>query len=178
MAAPTPEPRPAPVDWTALADKLQRVQTDMIHRDNVQLHGTEFYAEALRRTFGYDPHDGTTNRELPYDDVAPSTGLTTLAHADYLRGAHTVMDRMNREHAEKQRDEARAEARAVLRDAAQRLADRIREWCNDRRVPSRYRREGALYAADVIDPRVPKDRFGEPLDRPHVCANGEVNRNG
>ena len=167
MAAPTPKPRPAPVDWTALAEKLQVAQNNMIHRDDVKLYGTEFYAEALRRTFGYDPHDGSTrSRELPYDDVAPSTGLTTLAHADHLRDGHTIIDRMNREAAERERDEARAETRDIVHKAAQLLSDRIREWCNERRVPSRYRREGALYAADVIDPRVRKDRFGNPVQVP------------
>jgi len=27
-------------------------------------------------------------------------------------------------------------------------------------VPSRYRREGVTWAADMIDPSVPKDRYG------------------
>ena len=179
MAAPTPKPRPAPVDWLALARKLQSIQADMIHRDTESRYGDDFYAEALRRTFGYRAQDGTDGgRELPYDSVNQMTGLTTVAAADYTRDGHTIIDRMNREAAEKQRDEARAETRAVMVDAAQRLSDYIREWCNERRVPSRYRREGALYAADVIDPRVRKDRFGNPVDQPHVCKDGTVNRNG
>jgi hypothetical protein len=39
----------------------------------------------------------------------------------------------------------------------------IRDRCNEVSVPSRYRREGVAWAADLIDPSVPKDRFGRTL---------------
>jgi hypothetical protein len=42
----------------------------------------------------------------------------------------------------------------------------IRHRCNDRAVPSRYRREGVAWAADLIDPSVPKDQFGNVISTP------------
>lgn len=49
-------------------------------------------------------------------------------------------------------DDARAEARQSLASAARRIAAMIRDRVNDRSVPSRYRREGALWVADMLDP--------------------------
>jgi hypothetical protein len=167
--------RHKPVDWAQLAQEFQRHTADLIHREGAQLSGTEFYAEALRRTFGYATNDGADGRrELPYDTVRTSTGLTTLAEADHLRSACTAVDRVNREAAERRAREAQGEARSVLREAAQRVADHIRARCNDRSVPSRLRRDGVLLAADWVDPRVPKDRFGNVL-RPTeaTTTNGE-----
>lgn len=156
---------PQPIDWTALARAFQRHQVDLVHRED-GWSGDEFYAEALRRTFGWSANDGSDGRrELPYETVRPTTGLTTLGEADHTRESHTIVDRMNREAAERRAAEAQAESRAVIREAAQRLADYIRGRCNERSVPAKFRREGVALAADWIDPRVPKDRFGEPLQR-------------
>jgi hypothetical protein len=144
---------PVTVDWTALANDLQTHMTTLAHHE-AGWYGTELYAEALRRTFGYDARDGG-GRKLPYDTVAASTGLTTAAEADYVRDSHTIVDRAGRETAEKALAEARAQFLAGMREAGQRLADHIRDRCDERRVPMRLRREGAMLAADWIDPRVP-----------------------
>jgi hypothetical protein len=164
--ATTDRPTPTRVDWAAIAREFQRHQATLIH-DETGWHGDEFYAEALRRTFGYSTNDGADGgRELPYDTINDRFGLTTRASADHTRDSHTIFDRLNREDAQRQAREAREEARNTIRNSAQIIADHIREWCNERRITSRYRREGFLAAADLIDPRVPKDRFGNPLPRP------------
>jgi hypothetical protein len=54
----------------------------------------------------------------------------------------------------------RAETQRVYREAAQDLTDFLRNKCNERTVPSRYRREGVTWAADMLDPRVPKGQYG------------------
>ena len=144
------------IDWLKLAERMQRIQADMIHHKQTDLHGSEFYAEALRRTLGFQPpHD-----HVQHETVASSTGLTTIAYADHLREGCTVIDRLDREAAEKQVAEMRAEVTRVYREARADAADHIRQRCNERSVPARYRREGVLLAADWIDPRVPKDRYG------------------
>jgi hypothetical protein len=149
------------MDWNRLAERMQRIQADMVHQEKTDLRGNEFYAEALRRTFGFRMSRGGT-----YETVAASTGLTTIAEADHIREGHTVMDRLNREAAEKQVTEMRAEVQRVYREAAADLAKLIRGRCNERTVPSRYRREGVEWAADLIDPNVPKDRFGNVVRDP------------
>lgn len=153
----------AAIDWLALARRLQDIQAQMIHHEDVQRYGDEFYAEALRRTLGFSANDGTDRgRVLPYETLNPSTGLTTLAEADHLRDSHTIIDRHRAEAAKKEAQEAREETRRVLRDAARDLAKLIRDWTNNRTVPSVYRREGALMAADWIDPDSPASPFTQP----------------
>lgn len=155
-----------PIDWEKLASKYQDHMAHMIHHEDTQLHGNAFYAEALRRTFGFrPPHD-----HIKHETVSESTGLTTVAYSDHLREAHTIIDRMNREEAEKKVTEMRAEVRRVYREARADVANHIRERCNDRRVPSRFRREGVLLAADWVDPAVPKDRYGELIKDARECA--------
>jgi hypothetical protein len=152
-------PEPQEIDWAGLAQRFQETTTRMIHHeDGSPRYGNNFYAEALRRTFGYQPA-GAPPRELPYPVVNPSTGLTTTAAADHIRDGHTVLDRLARADAERQRDEAREEAHRVLRDAARDLAKLIRGCTNERTVPSRYRREGVLLAADWIDPDSPASPY-------------------
>lgn len=147
------------IDWDRLAKRLSDVQRKMAHEENYR--GADFHAEALRRTFGFTPAgepDGV-KRVLPYDQVNVP-GLMTDAEAKHIRDAHTVIDRINREKAEQEVKEMREEVRRVYRESAADLSDLIRNRCNERTVPSRYRREGAQWAADLIDPRVPKDRYG------------------
>jgi hypothetical protein len=140
-------PKPGP-DWSALAQRLQREMANLTHHDAVKRYGDDFYAEALRRTFGArEPHG-----HIPYATISTATGLTTVAESDWTRESHTVVDRLNAEDARRQAKEARAEAQRVMRDAARDLAKYLRGRCNERRVPARLRREGVLLAADWIDP--------------------------
>jgi hypothetical protein len=149
------------VDWNALASALIRAKSGMAHN----MPDVDFYAELLRRTFEYRTADEQRDREraLPYEHLKVGLGLTTQAEADYTRDSHTFVDRHNRERAEQQVKEMRAEVSRVYREAAKDLAEMIRQRCNDRTVPSRYRREGVAWAADLIDPSVPKDQFGNVL---------------
>lgn len=143
------------VDWNRIADRLQQVMADMVHRDTEARYGTDYYAEALRRTLGYEPGDGPRRESLRRGD-----GLTTEAYAKNLYDT-SGLDRMHREQAEEQVKEMRAEVARVYRDAAKDLAAFLRARCNERSVPSRYRREGVTWAADMIDPAVPKDQYGQ-----------------
>lgn len=150
------------VGWATLARRLQSEMSRLVHHDPAgqQLHGDEFYAEALRRAFGYRTNDGADGgRTLPYDTVDEGTGLTTLAYSDYLRESCTILDRLNAEAAKKEAKEAHDEARRVLRDSARDLAKLIRECTNERTVPAKFRREGVLLAADWIDPDSPASPY-------------------
>lgn len=154
----------SPIDFVALAKRMHEERVKMIHHEGTGLHGWEFDAEVLRRALGYSANDGTDGRrQVPYETVRRSTGLITDAEHRHLLDGHTIIDRLNREAAEKRAEEARAEARATIREAAQRIADHIRGRCNERAVPAKFRREGVLLAADWVDPRVPKDRYGNLL---------------
>ena len=136
------------IDWIKLARRLQEVQAQMIHHDEVNRYGDEFYAEALRRTLGYrEPHGHIT-----HETVSESTGLMTTAHADHLIEGYTVLSRLHAEDMERQAKAAREETRRILQDAARDLAKWIREWCNDRTVSAKTRRQGVLIAANWIDP--------------------------
>jgi hypothetical protein len=154
----TTEQATATVDWDRIADRLQQVMADMIHKENYH-GGAGFYAEALRRTLGHDVAFGR-------DIIRRGEGLTTEADAKhtYDNGA---LERMQREQAEEKVKEARAETRRAYAEAGQDFADFLRAKCNERSVPSKYRRDGVAWAADQIDPRVPKDQFG------NVRAGGE-----
>lgn len=142
------------VDWNRLAERLQQVMADMTHRDTVTRYGNDYYAEALRRTLGYQAADDN-HREY----LVRGEGLTTEAYAKYVYDT-SGLDRMHREQAEAQVKEMRVEVQRVYREAAKDLAAFLRTRCNERSVPSRYRREGVEWAADMIDPAVPKDQYG------------------
>ncbi len=147
------------VDWNRLADRMVEVQRKMIHEE--QWTGDGFYAEVLRRTFGHTAAgEPDAHQRTPSYERIRVPGLTTQAEADHIREGCTIIDRLNRERAEQQVKEMRAEVARVYRESAADLAQLIRDRCNERTVPSRYRREGVEWAADLIDPNVPKDRFG------------------
>jgi hypothetical protein len=149
-----------PIDWDRIAERMLDVQRAMVHDE--QWTGPGFYAEMLRRTFEYTPagQPDAFQRVLSYEQIRVP-GLTTQAEADHTRDGHTIIDRLNRERAEQQVTEMRAEVQRVYREAGADLAKLIRSRCNERTVPSRYRREGVEWAADLIDPAVPKDRYGD-----------------
>ena len=63
------------------------------------------------------------------------------------------VDRANGERAQELLKHERAGYARKLADARGVLARAIRERCNERTVPSRYRREGVLIAAEWLDPQ-------------------------
>lgn len=153
------------VDLDGLARRMAEVMVDMLHKEN--FHGTDQvrYAEGLRRALAYHPAgDGSGGRALPYDSLGRGFGLTTQAEADHTRESHTIVDRLAREAAEKKVAEMRAEVARVYREARGDVADYLRSRCNERSVPSKYRREGVAWAADMLDPSVPKDLHGNLIE--------------
>lgn len=142
------------VDWMALAQRLQREMTRLVHEETGRRYGDDLYVEALRRAFG-----ARQVRDCPYESVDCSTGLTTVAESDYIRDSHTIIDRLNAERAREEAKAAREEVRRVYREARRDIAQDLRGWCNERTVPARLRREGVLLAADRIDPN-PQDLPG------------------
>lgn len=154
------------VDWDRISTRLQDVMRRMVPDE--QWTGGDFYAEALRRTFGYQPDNGQ-GRDYLHNDL----GLQAEAYSQYLHEGHAVIERLNREKAEQQVKELRAEMRRVRQEAGKDLADMIRERCNERTVPSKYRRDGVAWAADLIDPTVPKDRFGWPVSPADRIASSD-----
>ena len=135
------------IDWVRVARRLADIRARMIHHDDNQLGGDDFDAEALQRLFA-------SIGEL---------GLLTQADHDRVVANREGILRLNLDAANRDLREARAETRRVLDEVAANLAGQIRERCNNRSVPARYRREGVLLAADWIDPAVPKDRYGDLL---------------
>lgn len=162
------------VDWGRIADRFQQVMSTMLHEEG-RYHDSGFYADALRRTFGYvaagDP--GISGRRLPYEHLNNGQGLITEEEAKHTRDSHTYFDRSNREKAEQQVKDMRAELSRVYREAGKDLAEMLRSRCNDRTVPSRYRRDGVAWAADMIDPSVPKDQFGRLREAAPTRPGGE-----
>jgi hypothetical protein len=152
---------PDSVDWTRIADRFQQVMSTMLH-DEGRYHDSTFYADALARTFGYvaASEPGTSGRALPYEHLENGQGLTTDSYNRFDVNGATALSRMHAEQAEEQVREMRAEVARVYRDARKDVAGYLRERCNERTVPSRYRREGVAWAADLIDPSVPKDQYG------------------
>jgi hypothetical protein len=142
------------VNWDRIAERLQAEMAHLIHHEPQKRYGNDFYAEALRRALGFRPAEGNFREHLVRGE-----GLTTDSYARHLYDT-SALDRMQRETAEQQTRDARAETRRVYREAGKDFADFLRARCNEVSVPSRYRREGVALAADLIDPTVPKDQYG------------------
>ncbi len=133
---PQPAARPEdPTDWVALGRRLQDIQNHMIHREPTHRYGDEYYAEALRRLL-------TDSR----------SGWLPTAEHDRLVDMHTYMDRRNAQEANRRAREARARYATASHRIQAELAAWLRRVTNERTVPSRYRREGVLLAADWLDP--------------------------
>ncbi len=132
-------------DWIALARRLRREIATLTH--DPEWYGDDFYAEALRRALRAEkaPH-------CPYESVDRATGLMTVANADHNRDSHTIIDRLNAGRAHEEAKAARDEVRRVYREARRDIAQALRDWCNERTVPAKLRREGVLLAADRICP--------------------------
>jgi hypothetical protein len=149
------------VNWDRIAERFQAEMANLIHREPQKRYGNDFYAEALRRTLGFRSADESFRERLERGE-----GLTTEGYARYLYDT-SALDRMQRESAEQQVKNARAETQRVYREAGKDFADLLRARCNEVSMPSRYRREGVAWAADIIDPTVPKDQYGnvvQPAD--------------
>lgn len=158
----TAETTTGTVDWDRIARRFSDALREIYDEPGRYV---DPYAEALRRALGYVPagEPGISSRVLPYDQLDSGFGLMTKAEAHHLLEGRTVIDRMNRERVEEQVKEMRAEVARVYREARKDVADYLRARCNERTVPSRYRREGVAWAADMIDPSVPKDQYGRLL---------------
>lgn len=157
---------PKPVDWRAIGRRFADATVYYLHHAGVMLYGDDFYAAVARRAL-----DGEQQARLPYETVGLGLGLITEAEAAHMTESHTVLSRLRAERAEEQVREMRAEVARVRRDAARDLVAHLREWVNERTVPSRYRREGVLLAAEEIDPDTPRDRYGNVVRR---AAESEV----
>ena len=144
------------MEWEKIGQNIQEAQVHFTHHAEVALYGDDFYAAVAKRALGGQKLD-----RLVYETVSGMLGLTTSAESAHLVESHTIMSRLNAERAEAQVVEMRAEVRRVRRDAARDLVKYLREWCNERRIPARLRREGFLMAADQIDPDIARNQFGD-----------------
>jgi hypothetical protein len=142
------------VDWDKISHRLQDVMRVMLQEEG-RYHDSTFYADALRRTLGYEPAG-----DRGFDHVRNGQGLTTESYHQFNVKGATALSAMHAEQAKEEAKELRAEVRRVYTEAGKDLAEMLRERCNERTVPSRYRREGVAWAADMIDPGVPKDQYG------------------
>ncbi|SCL17748.1 hypothetical protein [Micromonospora inyonensis] len=129
-----------PTNWPDLGRRFQGIQARLIHGDREPvLSGDDFYGEALRRLL-----------------TRSDSGWMTRADHDRLIRAHHVFNGSATEEARRQAREARARYAVSGRAMRAELAAWLREVAsNERIVPSRYRRDGVLLAADWIDPATP-----------------------
>lgn len=120
-------------DWTDLGHRLGKIMAAMLHDEHSDLCGSEFTGEALRRMWDQISH-----------------GYITREEAGRLVDANRSVDRANGERAETQLAVERAKFAATMTEGARCYAQAIRARAAS--VPSHYRREGALLAADWIAP--------------------------
>ena len=125
-----------PRDWADLGRKLDAIQARMIHEEHSPLRGAGFTGEALRRLLEH-----------------PGCGFVTRDEHERVLEANRFTDRANGERAQAQLRQEREEHARRLADARHVLADAIRARVNERTIPSALRREGALLAADWLDPQ-------------------------
>lgn len=125
----------AALDWTALACKLGRLQLAM-RDEGCELQAEAFLGESLRRLL-----EGT------------GSGFVTWDEHMHVLDVNRYVDRANGEQAQRQLRHERQEYERKLAGARGVLATAIRARCNERTVPSRYRREGVLLAAEWLDGR-------------------------
>jgi len=149
---------PAPVEWAKIGRAIANAEAHYVHHSVERLYGDAYYAAVAKRALGGDKQD-----RLSYETVSPSLGLVSMAQHDWTLSGHLTMERLRAERAEREVSELRAEVKRIRRDAWRDAAKNLREWCNERRIPARYRREGWLMAADQIDPDVPRNKYGEAV---------------
>ena len=118
-------------DWSDLARKFSAIQADMIHREQSELRGDQFWAEALRRLLGgYEPRAA---------EPEPAERLHAGCWAALASSERTLREQYDK-------------FTTALGDARGTCASAIRARCNEVAVPSKYRREGVLLAAEWLDP--------------------------
>ncbi|WP_428962979.1 hypothetical protein [Micromonospora fluostatini] len=125
-------------DWAALGRRLQDIRAHLIYEGGLHRYDDGHHAEALRRLL-----------------TSPNSGWISLAEHERLLDLRTGADRRNLHEANRRAREARARYVATSRAVRAELARWLRRVTNDRTVPSRYRREGVLLAADWLDPTTP-----------------------
>jgi len=109
-----------------------------IHGDgkDLNLSGEEFYRAVMERTIGQsDVHIGV--------DV------------DRLLRMHTGADKDENTRLREQLHQERVKYNKLVADGFRRAGQALRSWCNERSVPSKYRREGVMEAANLLDPPDP-----------------------
>jgi hypothetical protein len=132
---PAVRPLPPEPDYTALGKRYTQITARLLHDpDRTWTTGSDLNAQALAELLARGDSGFSSDRE----------------HVHNLNG-HTVVDRLNREDAEESARQARAETDRVRAHAATGLAAGLREWCNDRTVPAKLRREGVELAARWLD---------------------------
>lgn len=136
MADQTPAiPLPPEPDYAALADQFAQIQGRLL-RDPERTYRAhaDLVAAALRELLSGRRSGFCTNRE----------------RTDELNG-HAVLERLRAERAEAEARRDRAIADAIRVELAGRYAANLREWCNDRTVSAKLRREGVELAAQWLE---------------------------
>lgn len=144
------------VDWSELARRFQQAMMELVHLDPQPRYGDELYAEALRRALGWQEQG--PGGHPPYETVR-FPGLLTEGEHEHVVHSHTVVDRLNAERVTRENKEIRERYRVETTRIRAELAQALRASTNERTVPSRYRREGVLLAADWLDPQCPASPF-------------------
>jgi hypothetical protein len=121
---------PGEIDWADAGRTFSKITTSMMHDEHTGLYGDEFYAEALRRLWARIGHQ-------------------FVAQAEHMRilEMNRSVDRANGEQAQQALAHYTAEYERKMRESARVYAEALRARCNERTVPSRYRRDGVLLAA-------------------------------
>ncbi|MEU5554286.1 hypothetical protein ABZ738_31395 [Micromonospora sp. NPDC047793] len=133
-------------NWPEFGRRLQQIQAKLVHGDGEPLlSGDDFYGEALRRLL-----------------TSGSGWMSRAEHEWHLRGLH-VFNGSAAQTARRQAREARGRYAISARAIRAELAAWLREaGANERIVPSRYRRDGVLLAADWIDPATAASPYPQP----------------
>jgi N-formylglutamate amidohydrolase len=131
----------APPDYAALASRFSRIQADMIHKEHSDLRGDVFYAEALRRLLD-----------------TPGSGFIAADYHEHVLDMNRGVDRASGEQAQRTLAELTSQYQRTMAQAAQKCADVIRSRA--RNIDSKYRREGALLAAEWLEAQTPPVRQG------------------
>jgi hypothetical protein len=122
-----------PFDWAAAGRTFIEMEARLV-REASDLHGAEFYAEALRRLWARIGH-----------------GWVPQAEMMRILDMNRAVDRASGERAQATLAHFTAEYERKMADSAHQYAAALRARCNERTVTSRLRREGVLLAADWLD---------------------------
>lgn len=125
------------IDWPMLGRRYREAESELAavpQEKRPRPYSNEWYGEIIRRIF-----------------EQRGTGFVTEAESLRVRDAHTSIDRLNRERAEEKVAELRDEVLRKDRDAAADVVRWIRANVNERTMPSKFRREGALQIADWLE---------------------------